>query len=136
MTDETINSVLWHALEKAGDKLKDQKQREALEGGSRTPVDVTISGEVDGVPVATAICGHLQVAHDGTTSTKVVPPAAVCLAIAMSYITKTRRQVLLDSDLVAPDERLLADAEGWVEKVTLHQSKAKRGAVSFEFEQP
>lgn len=130
---QKINSTLWFALEKAGDKSKDQKNRNLLEGGSRIPVTLSVDGRVDGVAVATTIIGHLQVAFDGTTSSKTKPTAEQVLAIALSYVPKTKRPALLESGLVEPDPQLLEIATAFVETNTVTAPKPRRGAVSFEF---
>lgn len=128
-----IHSTLWFALEKAGDKSKEQKNRNALTGGERIPVNLTVEGRIDNVPVATAIVGHLQVAHDGTTSTRIKPPAELVLAIALSYVPKTKRAALLAGGLVEPDPELLDAATKFCEAGTLVESRPRRGSVSFEF---
>lgn len=128
-----INSTLWFALEKAGDKSKDQKNRNALDGGARIPVNLTVEGRIDGAAVATAIVGHLQVAFDGTTSSKTKPPAELVLAIALSYVPKTKRAALLAGGLVDPDPQLLDAATQFCEFGTIVESRPRRGSVSFEF---
>lgn len=128
-----INSAMWLALEKAGDKSKDQKRRESLDGGSRIPVTLSVDGRIDGVAVATQIIGHLQVAYDGTAATKTKPPAEQLLAIALSYMPKTKRAAMLAGGLVEPDSKLLEDATAFCKSITTVESKPRRGAVSFEF---
>lgn len=137
MTDESrrINSVLWYALEKAGDKLKGQKERDALSPGKRIPVSLEVHGRIDGAHIATTIQGALQVSFDGTTSTKIEPPAETVLAIALSYMPKTKRQAMLDGGLVQPVEELLELAEQFLVNNTEVVSKPRRGSVSFEFVQ-
>jgi hypothetical protein len=133
MEAKVIDSVLWFALEKAGDKRKDEKDRGQLEPGSRVPVSLSVEGMVDDEPVVTLIEGHLQVAHDGTAVTKTKPPAELVLALALPFIPKTKRATLLESGLAEPDPELLAIATAWVETNTTQEPKPRRGAVSFEF---
>ena len=100
-----INSTLWFALEKAGDKSKDQKNRNALDGGARIPVDLTVEGRIDGAAVATAIVGHLQVdarrhhVHEGQAARRAGPgdrpglrpqDQAACSARPAAWSIRTR----------------------------------------------
>ncbi len=137
MTDESrrINSVLWYSLEKAGDKLKGQKERDALSPGEQIPVSLEVHGRIDGAHIATTIQGALQVSFDGTTSTKIKPPAETVLAIALSYMPKTKRQAMLDGGLVEPPAELLELAQTYIVNNTAVESKPRRGSVSFEFAQ-
>jgi hypothetical protein len=131
---QRVNSTLWYALEKAGDKCKDQKIRENLDGGARIPVTLSVDGRIDGRFVATKIVGHLQVSHDGTTSTKIKPTAEQALALALAYVPKTKREKLLAETVSEPaDPALAAVAEQWVSRNTLVESRPRRGSVSFEF---
>ena len=136
MTDEKLlNAALWFALEKAGDKLKDEKERDALAPGTRLPIAISLDACIAGHQMDREIEGFLQVAFDGTTSTKCKPPAERVLAIALSYVPKTRRAQLLESGIdEVVDAKLLAQAEEWVARNTSHETKSRRGSVSFEFE--
>lgn len=136
MTDaKLLTAALWYALEKAGDKSKDEKVRDALPPGTRLPVTISLDACIDGKQLDREISGHLQVAFDGTASTKTKPPAELVLAIALSYVPKTRRSQLLESDLVEPNPALLAAAEAFCARNTNHETKPKRGSVSFEFDE-
>jgi len=135
-------SVLWHALEKAGDKLKDQKIRKVLPAGGKIHVDLDVSGQVDGMPVATAVDGYLQIAHDGTTTAKEKPDPAVLVALVLAAAPKTRRDTTLanlvdrfrsEGELPAPDAELLALAQETLDALTPVVSKPRSGTVSFEF---
>jgi hypothetical protein len=130
---QRVHSTLWFALEKAGDKCKDQKIRDCLEGGARIPVTLSVDGRIDGRFVATKIVGHLQVSHDGTTSTKIKPTAEQALALALAYVPKTKREKLLAETLSEPDPALAAVAEQWVSRNTTVESRPRKGSVSFEF---
>jgi len=135
-------SVLWHALEKAGDKRKDEKVRERLPAGGKIPVGVTVTGKVDSRPVELSIDGHLQVAHDGTTGRKTLPDVPMLLAIVLAYVPKTRRAAILEElpqafaetkTLPAADPELLELATELVADLTITETRPRAGAVSFEF---
>jgi hypothetical protein len=137
-----VVSALWHSLEKAGDKLKDQKVREVLPAGGKIPVSLRVEGRVDGASLAVAVNGHLQIAHDGTTNKKRLPDPGTALALLLQHVPKTRRRKALDQvqrRLVTVDEADLvpeadvAECTALLVAATSIESTARRGAVSFEF---
>ena len=134
-----VTSILWHAVEKAGDKLKDQKRRDVLPAGGRIPVELRIEGRIDNARVAAAMSGHLQIAHDGTFSSKDKPDPATALAQMLQHVPKTRRKQALQTvgaDLhrraACPAEDLAA-CQLILDEATRSTTKPKAGTVSFEF---
>lgn len=135
-----ITSVLWHAVAKAGDKLKDQKRREVLPAGARIPVALRVEGRINSASVAAAINGHLLVSHDGTCSSKEKPDSAEAVCHLLQHVPKTRRKAAL-VDLTAKLARggacnavELDACQAALDEATKTVSKPKSGAISFEFD--
>ena len=133
-----INAILWASLEKAAG-TRGKGTREHLVAGSKTPVDLTVSGTVGKTLVGCTLSGDLTVSHDGTfQSTKSVDPIYL-LAYALALMPKTRRQVVLSElptqfastgELPEVDQ---AAAAALLPKLSTKVTKPKSGAVSFVF---
>jgi hypothetical protein len=137
-------------LEKAGAKVAPKDARDELDAGAVYPCELIVSGTVCGESIEPiAICGQLQVGHDGTFQKQVNPDAVAVVAHVLAAVPKTRRAetcgqlvgLWLASGELAPDraipvarEECVALAQDLIAKLTYVTACPKRGAVSFEFQ--
>lgn len=138
-------------LANAGDKGTPKTAREQLDAGAVYPVDLIVSGTLAGETIEPlAICGQLQVGHDGTFQKTVSPNAGAVLALVLQAVPKSRREETcgrilatwlntgeLPTDRVIPaaDPACAQLAAELLQKLSYVTPCPKRGSVSFEFKQ-
>lgn len=132
--------ALWSALGYIAGKEAD---RDALADGSLTTIDLTVSGSIDGLPVAERITGRLTVGHSTEKASSSTPNVSHIIAALLSKLNKaTRAKVLAEipADYAAGGQSLpelsvgdVADAENLLAALRQTKRVTARGPVKCEY---
>lgn len=133
-----LTAILWHAIAKAASKLADRSQ---LEVGTH-PVDLTISGRVNGRTVYERLMGNLVVNPDTQRTKSTACDQTHLVAYFLSTQTKAARKRTIDSladqyrangnKLPDVDQQHLAEAKVLLEQLRISELVHCAGSVSYQ----
>ncbi|NOX56522.1 MAG: hypothetical protein GXP27_19180 [Planctomycetes bacterium] len=122
-----------------------EQDRDSLDAGSETPVELTITGKVGRSSFAEQVKGRLQVGHDSTVASSRGPDDDHLLALVLANLSKKAVNKLTEElpaqfsalgELPPVDSALLSKAQRLRERLRTRTSTLRRGSVRLEIEQP
>lgn len=137
MTSEEIRAAAWTTLGRVAAK---EARRDVLPAGTQYPVELQLTGKVDGQAFVTKVSANTSVGHDSLRVTSHGPDVAHLVAYLLSRMNRRTREVIIrelperfaraENRLPPVDHALVEAAEGLLKRLRSKLQQPVRGPVS------
>lgn len=136
-----LSPIVWAALNRVASK---EVKHDSIEQGSEHEVQLSLIGQVDGMPFRQSLSTTVTVGHDQEKATSATPDQPRLLAFILSKLNEATRKRLLEDipsefsthgeQLPDVDEALIQDAKSMLGKLRNKKTIRARAAIRCDYE--